>query len=298
MSLTTRSGPVAADCGVPRRLLGRYLRELREQSTVPVSAVADALGCSRPTVYRIETGQNAARRLDVAAMCGLYGAPPDLTEALTWLARQPNAPGWWLAQGEAAPAGFAVRARIEAQARSLAGYEQAQVPGLLRTEAYARALVRVSLPGADAQDTDQLVAEDQTRQLIMTRVLSPLSISMILSEAVMRYPVGGPQVLAAQLRHLADLAALPNLCLRVVRLSVGLHPGLLSGPFALLRFPPIGTVPCPTAVCLPGLGGDLYLDAPEDVQRYEGAHAAIADCALDEDATQALLLSAAKELGG
>jgi hypothetical protein len=44
------------------------------------------------------------------------------------------------------------------------------------------------------------------------------------------------------------------------------------------------------------LTGELYLDKPHEVQAYRDAHAAILDCALDEHATQALLLTVAKEL--
>jgi hypothetical protein len=39
------------------------------------------------------------------------------------------------------------------------------------------------------------------------------------------------------------------------------------------------------------------LDAPGNLQYCECAHAVIATCALDEPATQALLLAAAKEFG-
>jgi hypothetical protein len=49
-------------------------------------------------------------------------------------------------------------------------------------------------------------------------------------------------------------------------------------------------------VCLPGLTGQLYLDSPQDVQRYEAALDGIASCSLDEPATRELLLAAAREI--
>jgi len=54
---------------------------------------------------------------------------------------------------------------------------------------------------------------------------------------VLRRPIGGPEVMAEQLDQLADAALLPNVSIRVVPFSAGLHRGMLSGPFAILRFP-------------------------------------------------------------
>jgi hypothetical protein len=43
--------------------------------------------------------------------------------------------------------------------------------------------------------------------------------------------------MAAQLGSLAEAAGRPNIALRVVPFGAGLHRGLMSGPFELLRFP-------------------------------------------------------------
>ena len=281
---------------VPRRLLGRCLRDLRLAAKLPVKTAAVALEWSEPKLWRIETGQTGVRGLDVEAMCALYSAAPGLTQTLAGLARQPTALGWWHTPGGTGPGGFDVYTRLEDQACELLGYEPGQVPALLRTADYARALTTSDHPGADAEEIDQLVHECLARQVLVTRAGAPLSVTLILGEALVRCPVGGAQVMAGQLRYLAETAVLPNVQLRVVPFSAGLHPGLRTGPFALLRFPPNGKEAEPPAVCVPGLNGELYLDRPQDVQRYETAHASIAGCALDETATRDLLLAAAKEL--
>jgi hypothetical protein len=74
--------------------------------------------------------------------------------------------------------------------------------------------------------------------VLLTRASSPLTVTLALDEALMRRPVGGPEAMAGQLRFLADLAALPNVRLRVVPYTAGLHPGLATGAFTLLDFPP------------------------------------------------------------
>ncbi|BCJ59058.1 hypothetical protein C1I93_08075 [Micromonospora endophytica] len=55
----------------------------------------------------------------------------------------------------------------------------------------------------------------------------------LIDEAVLRRALGGPAVMARQLRHLVDAAERPNVTLRVVPLTVGAHTGL-DGSFALL----------------------------------------------------------------
>ena len=67
---------------VPRRQLGRYLRELRNRERLTVKVAAEKLEWSEAKIWRIETGQTSLRSLDVEAMCKIYGAPADLTEAL------------------------------------------------------------------------------------------------------------------------------------------------------------------------------------------------------------------------
>jgi transcriptional regulator with XRE-family HTH domain len=285
--------------GVPRRLLGQCLRDLRLESGLTVKRTAGALEWSEQKLWRIETGQTAVRGLDVEAMCALYGASPDLAKALVALARQPKTDGWWHAYGEATPGGFDVYARLEEQASAILGYAPAQVPELLRTEDYARALITISHPGTGTDEIDRLAHEVLGRRLRVTRAAAPLAVTLFLSETLVRCPVGGAAVMAGQLRYLAELAALPNVRLQVVPFSAGLHAGLRTGQFTLLRFPSRdgGGETRSATVYLPRLTGELYLDSPHDVLRYDEAHTDISAHAMDEPSTRDLLLSAAKEFG-
>jgi hypothetical protein len=125
-------------------------------------------------------------------------------------------------------------------------------------------------------------------------------VTVVLAEALVRCPVGGAPVMAGQLAHLAALAALPTVHVRVLPHGVGWHPGVLTGPFTLLRFPPPpsrGRPADPDTVHISGLTGELYLDQPHEVQRYHDAFNALLGCALDQAASRDLLLTAAKELG-
>jgi transcriptional regulator with XRE-family HTH domain len=79
---------------VPRRQLGRYLRDLRGAAGLTARAAARELERSEPTLWRVETGQTAVRSLDVKAMCELYGATEEMTKALMALAKETKARGW------------------------------------------------------------------------------------------------------------------------------------------------------------------------------------------------------------
>ena len=280
---------------VPRRVLGQHLRSLRQQAALPVKTAAGLLEWSEPKLWRIETGQTVVRALDVEAMCAFYGAPPDLTQVLAGLARHTRAYGWWRPNSETILGHFSIYAALEESASNLLEYASGQVPDLLRTGDYARAVMISSQP-ADA-DAGHLVRECLARQTVVFRTKAPLWVTVILNEAILRCPVGGTSVMAGQLRHLAEMAALPNVCLRVVPFSAGNHPGLTTGAFRLLEFPPVGRSETEAGIVhATGLTGELYLDKPHEVRRFREAHAAILGCSLDETASRDLINSAAKEI--
>jgi hypothetical protein len=286
--------PVTTSSAVPRRVLGQYLRDLRLQSGLTVKLAAATMEWSEPKMWRIETGQTAMRAMDVEAMCAVYRAPADVTRALAGLARQTRADGWWHSYDDVISERVSIYATLEEAASGLLGYAASQVPALFRTAAYARALVMSSEPST--ADIDQLVRGCLSRQTLVIRANAPLPVTVILSESLVRCRVGGATVLADQLRHLAEMAGLPNVCLRVLPFSVGTHPGLVTGSFTLLQFPPSGPESDAAVVHTAGLTGELFLDKPGEIRRYREAHATMLGCSLDETTTQDLLCAAASEL--
>jgi transcriptional regulator with XRE-family HTH domain len=283
---------------VPRRQLGRYLRDLRGSQRITVKTAAEKLEWSETKVWRIETGQTSLRSHDVELMCRIYAAPPDLTEALMGLAKETKAKGWWHAYGDVIPEGFDVYIGLEEAASQLSAYQNELVPGLLQTEQYARAVIKADNPGVDDEEIDRRVHVRIARQALVRRQTAPPELTVVLNEAILRRPVGGSQVMAAQLDSLADSAGLPNVALRVVPFRAGLHHGVMSGPFVILRFPRNGDGHDsePATVYVDGFTGALYLDKPREVERYATAFESIWSAALDEPASRGLINQAAEEL--
>ncbi|MGW4467578.1 helix-turn-helix domain-containing protein [Micromonospora sp. NPDC004704] len=151
-------------------------------------------------------------------------------------------------------------AELEQEAEALRGYEPLFVPGLLQTEAYARTVLSGSgLLRAEA--LEQQVTARLERQELLTRDHSPL-LTLVMDASVLRRPVGSPEVMREQLRHLTKLgSSLPRLRIHVVPETAGAYAGL-NGPFVMAT-PPTGE----DIVYIEGqLNGQTY-DRAEDVKR-------------------------------
>jgi hypothetical protein len=284
---------------VPRRQLGRYLRDLRNKSRFTVRAAGAQLEWSEAKIWRIETGQTSLRSLDVEAMCKVYGAPQDITEALMGLAKETKARGWWHSYGDAIPEYFDVYIGLEEAASHFSWYESELVPGLFQTEDYARAVIRADNPGVADAEIERRVHVRLARQALLTRITNPPVFDVVLNEAILHRPVGGEETARGQLKRLEEVSELPTVSLRVVPFGAGLHHGVMSGTFELLRFPLNGNGQDtePPTVYVESFIGALYLDKPHEVARYDTAFKNIWESSLDERASQELITQVTRELG-
>ncbi|MEU5301196.1 helix-turn-helix domain-containing protein [Streptomyces noursei] len=287
------AGPTGST--VPRRQLGRYLTELRERAGLTAKAAAQELERSTATLWRIESGKTSSRSHEVELMCRVYGASGELTEALMALAKETKARGWWHAFGDVIPEGFDLYVGLEEAAEQLDVYEVGLIPGLLQTEGYARVVIEVGHAGEDPAEIERRIQFRVKRGVVLTRVINPPKVTVVLNEAVLRCPVGGRDIFAGQLHHLAKVSELPNVTIRVLPFDAGLHQGLMSGQFTILRFPLTGNgKPTePPTVYADGYTGDLYLDKSNEVERYDMAFKDISGKALSEEVSRRLILETA-----
>lgn len=102
--------------------------------------------------------------------------------------------------------------------------------------------------------------------------------------------------MAGQLKHLVAVSELSNVSVRVVPFDVGFQYGVASGAFTMLDFPAdvSGRHTEPPTVYVDGLTGVLYLDKPQDIDRFRKAFTAISAVALDETASRTLIGAAAR----
>jgi transcriptional regulator with XRE-family HTH domain len=243
-----------------RRELGVILRTLRNERGFTVDQVAAELLCSPSKVSRMETGQRGATLRDIRDLCDLYGVTePAERNRLTTLAREGKQQDWL--QNFTMP--HRAYVGLEQGARSLRNYQSAVIPGILQVADYTRALHRVVIPQPEDESIEERVEERYTRQQILTGE-NPPQVEIILEEAVIRRPVGGPLVMREQLHHLIKMMERPNVSVRVVPYSVGAHPALESN-FTILSF----DGQAPTTIHTESLAGQLYLERQQDVERYQ-----------------------------
>ncbi|MBQ0892387.1 helix-turn-helix domain-containing protein [Micromonospora sp. U56] len=271
---------------VPRRQLGRLLRQFRTEAGVTLDAAAEALEYSRQKIWRIESGLGPVRVLDVKAMCELYHVSPEMTEAMRGLAAETKSKGWWHAYGDAVPNWFELYVGLESAAAHLRQYEESLIPGLLQTRQYALGLARLDRPSVSEDERERAVAVRLQRQGLLTRRLpQPPQLDAILSEAVLRRSVGGRGVMIGQLTRLLEAAELPNVAVRVLPFATGPHSGAVAGSFVILDFPATKggrAAPEPPVAYSESLTGALYLDKPDELAAYRAAWKSLDALALDE----------------
>jgi transcriptional regulator with XRE-family HTH domain len=287
--MTASIGPT-----VRRRRLGTELRRLREAHSLKLEEVADKLGLAASTLSRIETGKAPTRTAYLSAMLDLYSVD-DLgqRQILVDMAREGHRKGWWAAWDDVLPTGFDVYVGLEGEAASLRAYESQVVHGLLQTEAYAREVMTTVRRRQTPDQIERLVQLRMQRQeIIIPGRAGPIELWLILDEAVIRRVMGSPELMRAQLNHLADASQWPNVTLQVLPFSSGLHPAL-NGPFAIIEFPERFD---PDVVYTEGVGGQDYLERERDVRARAEAFDLLRAAALSPADSTDLIGALAREI--
>ncbi|MDX3763547.1 helix-turn-helix transcriptional regulator [Streptomyces sp. AK02-04a] len=248
---------------VLRMVLGKRLRQLREQAGVSFEEAARAIEVTPLTVRRIEKAEVGLRIPYVKELLRTYGVPATEIDDFLALAREANQPGWWYKYRDVLPEWFSAYVSLESEASVIRLYEPHYVPGLLQTNDYATALMRVGFPNESKEDVARRVALRTRRQDLLAKPDAP-AIWAILDETVLRRPVGGAEVMRAQIDRLHEVLDMPKVRIQVVRFGVGAHPGAF-GPFHHFRF---GFSELPDVIYTESLAGAVYVDRPGDVVTY------------------------------
>lgn len=211
------------------RGVGTELRELRGKSQLTLRDVAEQLGWQASKISRVETGKQGLGVEDMASLLVVYGVTGEERRRLLGLAERSREPGWWEIGG-----GLSKESRtliqLEVEATRIVSFQPLLVPGLLQTADYARALMKAG--GLSDADAEARLAARLGRQAILSRD-DPPELHLIVDETVLRRAVGGPRVMAKQLRRLVEAADQPRVTLQVLPFKLGAHTGL-DGSFVLL----------------------------------------------------------------
>ncbi|MER5970714.1 helix-turn-helix transcriptional regulator [Streptomyces sp. NPDC002055] len=254
---------------------GEWLKGQRDAAGLTQQELADTAIMTRSHIAHIEAGRRIpsredARRLDRALNTG-------------------NVLASFLPQDDAAVADYFEAARqLEQQATMIREFALACIPGVLQTEAYARAILRSGFPPVSDEECDRLLVARLKRSKILLNQVSPV-VWALLDETALRRPVGGPQVMADQLMHIVRLGEDERVRVHVLPFNLGSHP-LMQSMLTLMWFedqPPVAYSE--------GLQVGKVHDAPAVVERLQSAyHLAMGD-ALPLKESLAVLRATAKE---
>jgi transcriptional regulator with XRE-family HTH domain len=246
------------------RRLASELRALRQAAGLTREGTAEQTNINSATLYRIETAKARPQKRTLLALLDKYGVTdPARRVALVELTKQTTQLGWLQAYESELSEEYTTYISFESEAMSVRNYESLFVPGLLQTQAYARAVIPATLPSANEDQVQQRVDTRIQRQQLISKD-DPLKLWAIVDEAVLHREVGGPQVMTEQLRHLADMARQPHITFQVLPFKVGAHPGM-CGAFVIMDFPDPAD---PELIYIENMAGALYVEKEADVLRY------------------------------
>jgi len=265
---------------VRRILLGSLLRRLRESKNIAMREAGYHIRATESKISRLETGKVSFKERDVADLLTFYGVLDEKErDQVLDLVREANTLGWWHSFGEVLPPWFEAFVGLESAAAVVRTYEVQFIPGLLQCPEYVSAVVSANRTLTTAE-LERRVELRMRRQETLQRENGPV-LWVVLDEAALRRPMGGPDVMRTQIRYLIEQAARPNVTIQLLPYSVGAHAAE-GGAFTLLRF---AEADLPDVVYLEHLTGAQYIEKAEDVEHYARAMDRISVDALHPDAT-------------
>ncbi|MER6052336.1 helix-turn-helix transcriptional regulator [Streptomyces sp. NPDC001793] len=261
----------------PRQRFTEELRRLRQQKGDSLRQLGEALGWDWSLFGKMEKGQTLGSPEVAEALDHYYGTP-GLLLAL-----------WELAAAN--PSQFKERYRrymtLEQEAVSLWHYAVASLPGLLQTEEYAHELLAAG--GLDGDElTRQVEARIGRREVLMGGDAPPFR--TILSEAVLRTPLGDANEWRKQLQHLVIMGECKNVVVHVLLHDAGLH-ALTNTNTMFLRGANGSTV----AWVETGYSGEL-VEESASVERLQHAYDAVRDLALSPADSRKFIIQTLEEV--
>ncbi|MEU3985134.1 helix-turn-helix transcriptional regulator [Streptomyces sp. NPDC026672] len=274
-------------------VLGRRLAALRSAAGMTAADAGRAIRTAATTITRMEKAEVGLNPAKVKWLLEIYGVGPSGIQEFLDLLDKASDPGWWQGFRDALPSWFGVHVSLETAAAHIHSYEPAVVHGLLQTEDYARGVLSRGLPRMDPDTLERRVHLRVKRQELLTRSdPAPPRLWVVMDETNLRRPVGGPEVMTAQLDHLLTMAELPNVSIRICPFERGLHSGGF-GPFTVFRF----EIPeLPDIVSGDTLSRAVYSEEKSEVALFREALDQMSATALSGDDTRQFICDIRKEL--
>ncbi|MEV7341646.1 helix-turn-helix transcriptional regulator [Streptomyces sp. NPDC093544] len=258
-------------------MFGSLLRFFRERAGVTQEALAKYVGYSKSQVAMVERGERPPKGQLVQIADEKLGAQGALLTAAREL-KASRFPSW-----------FEDYAELEAQAVTINMYANHVIPGMLQTEAYARAIFNTHCPPFEDDEVEARVIARLDRQHILRRKPLPL-VGFVLDEHTFTRPIGGREALKEQLEHLLEVGKQRNVEIQVMPHDREVHAGL-NGPMILLE-----TAERQPLAYVEGPGGGYFVDQHPNLGDLFAQYGILRAQALNPDESAKLIDKVAGEL--
>ena len=273
-----------------RRQLGARLRHLRDTAKLTGRAAGERAGVTHATISKYENGKLLPELEQLDQLLDVYNVSEESERTVFHeLLDDASGDNWWEAYDDVLPHKFSTYIGLELDAASVTSYESTLIHGLLQTPEYARELVQAVRVTFYPDEIDRLVEVRMRRKELFHRS-PPLQLTVVMEEATIRRPVGGPEVMRDQLDYLLQMQKEENIHIQVLPFSLGAHIGL-DGSISLLTFedePSVGYSESTT--------GNTYLRKPREISRCKLILQRLQEMALSTTDTNDLIAEAMKEL--
>ena len=277
---------------VRRMRLAAELRSLRTQAGLTHEQLAKAIGQSRAQISRLENGHVVDQADIIKILDALEVDGEQWTQVVT-IAREAGERGWWesnKAMGERQ----ALYANLEAGAESIRDFQMTFVPGLLQTPEFTRARIEAEKrSGPTGYSADKVIEARNQRQRMLRRPGGP-SYDVIIDELAIRRVAAPPEVVKAQLYHVAArVNGEPKTSVQVLPIDAVIDGySVPRSAFSIYTFPDPGV---PVVVAVDTVTDDLMLTEDASVKRYDELFDRLRTAALPVAESLELLITTANK---
>jgi transcriptional regulator with XRE-family HTH domain len=288
--------PVALRNGSPalfKRMIALSLKKWRIEAGLPQKDAAKRLDRTIQHISNLEAGQ-VPTAADLELLLALYGQADRIPFMRELLSAARRAKTWWTGMSGAVPKWFDLFLGLESGAAELFSFDSVEVPGLLQTGDYARAVLRGN-PDLSDEQVAQGVDLRLGRQQILEREHQPVKLWTVLDESVLYRRRGDASTMRKQLKHLIEMSERPRIDIQVLPFDAGASPAQDGGTFIVMKFPP-EMEGDPGLVYLELLTGGRYFEKPEEISEYQRVLTRLHALAADQKASRGIIERAMKEV--
>lgn len=270
-----------------RKALGQRLEEIRRDAGLSARALAARAGWHESKCSRLQSGRTLPSEADIQAWTSHCGAPEQAEDLIATLRGVEGMYVEWHRQTRAGLRHVQLAdIPLYERTRHFRVYEPGVIPGLLQTPAYARALMSaiIEFQGIP-DDTGGAVAARIDRQRVLHG--GSHTFAFLLEESALRARVASDAVMAGQLGHLLEIAALPRVSLGIIPASARRTMWPVEG-FWIFDDQQV-LVELATA--------EVTVTQPREIRLYERTFASLAEMAIYGAAARTLITSAVSSLG-